>query len=229
MVPNSYPPISSLMQNVFMQVTNMMGSTIETPVTVQASVVSDLGILLPQRLKQLAEAITDSPGENLGLDNSVFGRVKGVILSSYLKHTIHGDTPTPSPSPSPEPSLSPYDGIPPTYTPAPSPNIHHFPPCYSCVGPSPPDHNNPYTPSPKTGLSPAPSANPPRVYHGPIVAPSSSPSPHSLPVGPPKVAPHLSPSPGVPSKSTSGKDIARATAPASASLAPSPSCKFSTS
>ncbi|KAK0590052.1 hypothetical protein LWI29_022185 [Acer saccharum] len=197
-------------ENVYVQVTNTFGSTIFSPVTVQASVMSDLGGLLPQRLKQLAETITDSPAENLGLDNLVFGKVKGVILSSYLKHTLHATPPTPSPSPTPEPSISPYPALSPTYSPAPSPNIHHLPPCFGSEAPSPSDHNNLYSPSRKT------------------VPPSSSPGPHpnpthSTPMGPPKSALDLSPLPEVSCGSTPDNDVGSATSPVSPSLAPSPS------
>ncbi|KAL5789798.1 hypothetical protein ACOSQ2_004686 [Xanthoceras sorbifolium] len=217
-------------ENVYVQVTNAFGSTISSPVTVQASVMSDLGSLVPQRLKQLAETITDSPAGNLGLDNSVFGKVKGVSLSSYLTHTLHGTPPTPSPSPSPELSISPYPALSPTYSPAPSPNIHHLPPCFGCEAPSPSDQNNLHSPSPKTGPSPAPLAatHPPCPYHRPVVPPSSSPAPHSnpahsTPMGPPKLAPDLSPLPEVSYGSTPSNDRGSASSPVSPSPAPSPS------
>ncbi|KAI0494885.1 hypothetical protein KFK09_025031 [Dendrobium nobile] len=46
---------------VYVQMTNVNGSTIAPPVTLQASILSDneSGTLLPNRLKQLAETITD--------------------------------------------------------------------------------------------------------------------------------------------------------------------------
>ncbi|KAI4299006.1 hypothetical protein L6164_032505 [Bauhinia variegata] len=99
-------------ENVYVQITNIHGSTVDPPVVVQASVVSDEG-LLPQRLKQLAQTITGSPAKNLGLNNSVFGKVKGISLSSFLNRTLHATTPSPSPAPSPqtdytEPPKSPY-------------------------------------------------------------------------------------------------------------------------
>lgn len=54
-------------QSVFVQVTNKAGSTKDPPVTVQASVVSTLGGLDPQRLKGLAQEIRGSPpAKNLG-------------------------------------------------------------------------------------------------------------------------------------------------------------------
>ncbi|XP_071727013.1 uncharacterized protein [Rutidosis leptorrhynchoides] len=58
-------------ESVFVQVTNEAGSTLDPPVTVQASVVSTIGNLESQRLKELAYQINGS-SENLGLNNSVF-------------------------------------------------------------------------------------------------------------------------------------------------------------
>lgn len=106
-------------ENVYMQVTNKVGSTRDPPVTVQASIVSNLGNLVPLRLKQLAQTITGSPpATNLGLDHSLFGKVKEISLSSYLYHTL--DAPSPSPAPSPvlndyaQPSISPSPAISPS-------------------------------------------------------------------------------------------------------------------
>lgn len=104
---------------MYVKITNEDGSTITPPVTVQVSVMSDLGTLQLQRLKQLAQIITASPVKNLGLNNSVFGKVKSVVLSSYLKDTLHGTPPTPSPaiSPSLPPAIAPFA---PVNSPAPS-------------------------------------------------------------------------------------------------------------
>ncbi|KAK9286945.1 hypothetical protein L1049_015353 [Liquidambar formosana] len=199
-------------ENVYVQITNKDGSTIDSPVTVQASVMSDLGSLLPQRLKQLAQIITGSPAaKNLGLDNSVFGKVKGVSLSSFLNGTLDTMPPTPSPAPSPElneyaePSTSPYPA-PPSFspTPSPSPEFHPLPPCFNCDASSPSANNYPHVPSPKSGLhhsvppisnSPAPSmvtADPPHPcpYQGSITPPSSSPMPHVDPTVPSASSPH---------------------------------------
>nr|CAN67093.1 hypothetical protein VITISV_001186 [Vitis vinifera] len=104
---------------------------LDPPVTVQASFMSDFGILLPQRLKQLAQTITGSPPKNLGLDNSVSDAVKGVSLSSHLVDTLHATPPTPSPAPSPEPhdytgpSPSPYANLSASYPSVLSPDTHH--------------------------------------------------------------------------------------------------------
>lgn len=89
-------------ENVYVQLTNGNGSTGDPPVTVQAAVRSNLGSLLPQRLRQLAKIITGSSPNNLGLNNTVFGEVKEVTLSSFLNQTILATPPTPSPAPAPE-------------------------------------------------------------------------------------------------------------------------------
>nr|DAD24564.1 TPA_asm: hypothetical protein HUJ06_026028 [Nelumbo nucifera] len=105
-------------ENVYVQVTNENGSTLTPPVTVQASVLSDIGSrdLLPQRLKQLAETITGSPAKNLGLNYLVFGNVKEISLSSILNHTLRASQGSPSPA----------------YAPAPSPGRHQLSPCLHC-------------------------------------------------------------------------------------------------
>lgn len=221
-------------ENVYVQVINKDGSTISPPVTVEASVMSEMGSLLPQRLKQLAQIISDSPAKNLGLDNSVFGKVKGVVLSSYLKDTLHATPPTPSPAPSPEPSISPYPALSPSNTPAPSPNIHRLPPCSNCEVSSPSDHDQPQppslpTPAPSsaTAYPPCPCRCPYHVHHHtvpPSSSPASDPNPtHSPPIGLPKLAPDLSPLPEVSYSSSRGHDVGSATAPVASSLASSPS------
>ncbi|KAL4580698.1 hypothetical protein LXL04_016899 [Taraxacum kok-saghyz] len=153
-------------ESVFVQVTNKLGSTQDPPVTVQASVMSNLGTLDPQRLKQLAEEITGSPpAKNLGLDNSVFGKVKEISLSSFLSHTLE----PPSPTPSPAPALSPEQIIQ-----AMSPSPVSDPPSSGSDGPSPgsglgpsPDPGPP--PGGSTSLSPGPDPGlPPGVSYGSV-------------------------------------------------------------
>uniref|UniRef100_A0A5B7ABR3 Putative mastermind-like domain-containing protein 1 isoform X1 n=1 Tax=Davidia involucrata TaxID=16924 RepID=A0A5B7ABR3_DAVIN len=171
-------------ENVYVQVTNKNGSTRDPPVTVQVSVMSDLGSLLPQRLKQLAQTITGSPAKNLGLSNSVFGKVKEISLSSYLDRTLHATPPTPSPAPSPEqndyagPSISPYPAVSSSYSPGPSPDFHHLPPCFNCDASPPSDGSHQYAPSPESG---------PHYSLPPI---SSSPSPSVVDTHPPHPSPH---------------------------------------
>ncbi|TKY71325.1 3-hydroxy-3-methylglutaryl-coenzyme A reductase [Spatholobus suberectus] len=170
-------------ENVYVQITNANGSTIAPPVVVQASVMPGFGSLLPQRLKQLAQTITGSAGKNLGLDNSVFGRVKEVRLSSFLKNTLHATSPSPSPAPSPqlidhsEPSTSPHAR---PHSPI-SPATAEQPPCFNCEVSSPapsivPEH--PPDPCPYNGF-----------VHHPIPSPKSYSKPSFPPDYPPAAAP----------------------------------------
>ncbi|XP_022762878.1 leucine-rich repeat extensin-like protein 2 isoform X2 [Durio zibethinus] len=231
-------------ENLFLQLTNENGSTISSPVIVQASVTSsDFGDLLPQRLKQLAQTITESPAKNLGLNNSVFGKVKSISLSSYLKGTLHAAPPTPSPAPSPGPSISPYPTFSPTHSPASSPKSFHLPPCPKCKAPSPSDHSPLHSPGPGIGhypsfpppISPAPSSAAPLPcpYSRPAVPPSSSPRSHSnlIPNYPPVMSPRsqLSPDqpplPSVSYGSRPGQGMDSTKDPVSAPLAQSPSAQ----
>ncbi|CAI0375759.1 unnamed protein product [Linum tenue] len=178
-------------ENLFLQITNSVGSTINTPVILEASVSSEFGSILPQRLKQLAQAIADSDSKNnLGLHNSVFGKVKGVVLSSYLNRTLNPNTPTPAPAPSPKPSDY-VAFFPPVNSPAPTPTAH--PPPDPCPyhgrkvippsrSPSPSNEQNffhPDAPLPKLPPAPAPL---PAVSYGPtpsedLESPSLAPVP----------------------------------------------------
>lgn len=190
-------------ENLYVQITNLDGSTKKPPITVQASIMSDLGILEPQRLKELAQTITSSPAKNLGLHNTVFGRVKEINLSSFLKGTLQTTPSTPSPSPSPE-STSSYSA-PPSYPPSPSPVD---PPCSNCDVSSPSDNDYSHVPCPRSAprhsfpsisnsLAPsmaiAPPLHPCRRYspiipptpHVPSASPSHAFTPYSTPMGGP--------------------------------------------
>ncbi|KAG6413710.1 hypothetical protein SASPL_126424 [Salvia splendens] len=100
--------ISSEMQNLFIRLTNLKGSTVRPPTTVESQVVLAVG-MDPSRLKQLAQTISGSHSKNLGLNNTEFGRVKQVRLSSILQHSLsnNGGSPSPSPSPSQSPMSKP--------------------------------------------------------------------------------------------------------------------------
>ncbi|KAL0428426.1 UNVERIFIED_CONTAM: hypothetical protein Slati_3017400 [Sesamum latifolium] len=105
-------------ENLYIRLTNLKGSTIAPPTTVQSQVLLRVGINPSKsRLKQLAQTITGSHTKNLGLDNTVFGRVKQVSLSSILQHSLGSDGSSPSPSPSPSPMANSHH-----HHPAP---IHH--------------------------------------------------------------------------------------------------------
>ncbi|GMH23932.1 hypothetical protein Nepgr_025775 [Nepenthes gracilis] len=142
-------------ENVYVQVTNEVGSTETPPVTVQATVLSALGSLVPHRLKQLAETIqSSSRSKNLGLNNTLFGKVKSVSLSSYLEYTLHAVSPAPSPYPfpkSPVPSSTWFS----SYPPASSPDCSHLSPS-STYDASPPSNSHDADAPSSKSLSPAP-------------------------------------------------------------------------
>ncbi|KAL1330308.1 hypothetical protein HN51_047511 [Arachis hypogaea] len=78
-------------ENVYVVLSNSEGSTIAAPTIVQASVLLEYGITpSKERLKQLAQTITGPRSDNLGLNNTQFGRVKQVQLSSILQHSLNG-------------------------------------------------------------------------------------------------------------------------------------------
>ncbi|XP_042010146.1 synaptojanin-1-like [Salvia splendens] len=209
---------------VYIQATNEHGSTKDSPVMVEALVASDIPIQ-PERLRQLAQTITGSPTkENLGLDHSVFGRVKEISLSSFLNHSLFPPVPTPkltptpssSPSPSPSPESAYYTrpSMVQSYSPGISPDSRHAPPpCPTCYAyePSPRPHN-----APQHSLSPnSDSPTPLGCQHcGSDDSPSPSPtsrldqiSPNSSPratrksseaVSTPQTSPASSPLAGIP-------------------------------
>ncbi|KAF5747917.1 hypothetical protein HS088_TW05G00647 [Tripterygium wilfordii] len=105
-------------ENLYVSLSNSRGSTVAPPTTVQSSVLLAVGNTpsMP-RLKQLARTITNSHSRNLGLNNTVFGRVKQVRLSSILQHSLHGGdgsgtgtsvSPSPAPLPYPQPQSHPH-------------------------------------------------------------------------------------------------------------------------
>lgn len=186
------------MQNIYIQVKNERGSTIDPPVVVEASVTSNIGYLLPQRLRGLAVKILASHAKNLGLNSFIFGKVKEVRLSSTLNHSLDCLPPTPSPSPAPAPAPapaltptpSPAFYFPLSDPPAPAPNFDNSAPCFNCDTSAPSDPRNAYAPSPQDQhhsclpsipSSPAPSTVP-KTHRGVSkIIPSSLPISHIYP------------------------------------------------
>lgn len=200
-----------LMSNemVYIQVTNKHGSTKDPPTMVEALVASDIPIQ-PERFKQLAQLITGSPPiENLGLDHSVFGKVKEISLSSFLNHSLHAPVPTPTPTPTPTPSPSPLPeracdsgpSLVPSYSPALSPNSHHaLPPCpkHYASEPSPSPLNAPHhslSPNFGSDVSPCPATSRPGQISPNLSPHSTRKSPVAVSV--PQVSPASSPLTGV--------------------------------
>ncbi|KAK7393046.1 hypothetical protein VNO78_21497 [Psophocarpus tetragonolobus] len=88
--------------NLYVILSNAEGSTVAAPTIVQSSVVLAVGITpSKERLKELAQTIMGDHSWNLGLNNTQFGRVKQVRLSSILQHFLHGSGSASSPSPAP--------------------------------------------------------------------------------------------------------------------------------
>ncbi|MCL7028145.1 hypothetical protein MKW94_004836 [Papaver nudicaule] len=186
-------------ENLYVSLTNLYGSTLYPPTTVQASVLLTVGNLPPPlpRLKQLAQTITGSHARNLGLNNTVFGKVKQVSLSSVLQHSLDssGASGSPAPSPSPLPRTTRH-------------HHHHHHHHHHQHAQPPEQHQHPH-PRRSFPVAPAPApesnqAKPPsgcqnghrknkQVHLTPTVSPSyhaSAPSPH---VDPPAPAWHFHP------------------------------------
>lgn len=205
-------------ERIYLQFRNEIGSSVEAPATIEASVLDGSSILLPYRLKQLAQLIKEPDAGNLGLNHSVFGKVKGVQLSSYLQHSISDLSPTPSPSPSPSSSPSPSASLPPSLSPSggvpypasptsslppralpPSANRH---PCFGC------SHCNRFPPAGSSMVKPPcfgrdpkppPSAIPPPPVHEPHIPPAFPPIPGHVdpprPLPSPNNVPNVAPGP----------------------------------
>ncbi|XP_023543451.1 uncharacterized protein LOC111803332 [Cucurbita pepo subsp. pepo] len=124
---------------LYIKLWNAEGSTMTAPTIVQSSVLLEVGNTPSmRRLKQLAQTISGSNSSNLGLNNTEFGKVKQVRLSSILKHSLNGsdgNSPVRSPSPAPAPA------------PTPQPHNYHHPPTRHHH-----HHHTPLTPA----ISPAP-------------------------------------------------------------------------
>ncbi|KAG1338577.1 hypothetical protein COCNU_04G008830 [Cocos nucifera] len=76
--------------NLYVKLTNSEGSTLFPPTTIETSIVFKVGNhqpLLP-RLKQLAKTISNSSAGNLGLNHTVFGRVKQTSTTTTTTTTI---------------------------------------------------------------------------------------------------------------------------------------------
>ncbi|CAK9318097.1 unnamed protein product [Citrullus colocynthis] len=185
-------------ENVYLQITNKIGSTMQPLVIVQASITSELGRITSQRLQQLAAIINTSPERNLGLDYSVFGEVKSVSLSSYSKRPAKAMPPSFSPAPAPVSG----DHVKLPSSPRPSRSARspatHFPPHANCetssptpsmVPPhSPREHSIPPISYPKSTRLIVPPAEQPRVS-----SPRASPVEFS-PLLPPDLLPKPKPS-----------------------------------
>ncbi|RAL48468.1 unnamed protein product [Cuscuta campestris] len=182
-------------ENLYISLTNTKGSTIDPLTIVKSQVLLAVGINPSKsRMKQLAKTITDSHAQNLGLNNTQFGKVKQVSLSSNWKHMLGG---SPSPSPSPLPLHNHHQKTNPTPALLPSPSRGERSPVPS---PSPHTHKIHKVKAPcpfgsKMGRPPSetqkqnhlsPAVSPPHSASAPLVKPLEVPTASPLPrVDPP--------------------------------------------
>ncbi|XP_042066281.1 uncharacterized protein LOC121809624 [Salvia splendens] len=174
-------------ENLYIRLTNLKGSTVRPPTTVESQVVLAVG-MNPSRLKQLAQTITGSHSKNLGLNNTEFGRVKQVRLSSILQHSLGNDKRSPSPSPSP--SQSPMSK---------SHHHHHHHHPAPAVSPSPSTaHGRSFSgigsPVPTPASAPVKSTEPPCPFGHNNWYPWKHKHPRMAPTAPPVYAPYIAPS-----------------------------------
>uniref|UniRef100_A0A453GKE5 DUF7036 domain-containing protein n=1 Tax=Aegilops tauschii subsp. strangulata TaxID=200361 RepID=A0A453GKE5_AEGTS len=90
-------------ENLYFKLGNLQGSTILPPTIVETYIVRVVGNHQPSvpRMKQLAQTITNSSKGNLGLNHTVFGKVKQISLSSYLNRSLHSRGSSDAPSQAP--------------------------------------------------------------------------------------------------------------------------------
>ncbi|RRT66636.1 hypothetical protein BHE74_00050946, partial [Ensete ventricosum] len=110
-------------QNLYVKLTNLEGSTIAPPTIVHTYIVLAVGNHQPSlpRLKQLAQNIQNSSEVNLGLNRTVFGKVKQIRLSSFLRDSLTSGHSNGSPSP----ASAPVTGMKQSAAPAPAPASQH--------------------------------------------------------------------------------------------------------
>ncbi|PKU64884.1 uncharacterized protein LOC110102923 [Dendrobium catenatum] len=184
---------------LFVRLTNINGSTVAPPIVIETSIVFAVGNNLPSvpRLKQLAQNIRNSSAGNLGLNHTIFGRVKQIRLSSFLQHSLNSGAASPLPhSPAPQPSVDRHDHhhshnrhhghhsdvhVTPTPPPAPAPK-----PLYTQVAPPPSGcrFRFPRTPKREHQIVPVMAPASPRPHHS-----SASPSIEVAPAPPPYLPP----------------------------------------
>lgn len=83
----------------------MEGTTVFPPTIVHTSILLAVGNRQPSlpRWKELAKKIQGSSAGNLGLNHTVFGRVKQIRLSSFLQNSSSSASSSISPTPAPQP------------------------------------------------------------------------------------------------------------------------------
>ncbi|CAH2063959.1 unnamed protein product [Thlaspi arvense] len=173
-------------ENLYITLSNSRGSTVAPPTIVHSSVLLTFGT--SSRLKQLAQTITSSHSKNLGLNHTVFGKVKQVRLSSFVPPNSPATSSPPSPSPSPQPE---------THQPHYHHHHHHHRHHHHELAPEPSPASKSSTPATKS-LAPAPAPtkhshlpprNPPCPYEQRRPKGNNAPNHHTAA---PTPAPHRS-------------------------------------
>ncbi|XP_020590045.1 uncharacterized protein LOC110031271, partial [Phalaenopsis equestris] len=179
---------------LFVRLTNINGSTVSPPTVVETSIVFAVGNNLPSmpRLMQLAQNIRNSSAGNLGLNHTIFGRVKQIRLSSFLQRSLNSSFGfSSSPSPSPQPSgdqhhdhhshNSHHSDVHDTLSPSPSPEAK---PVFSQAAPPRPGCRFRFSRDPKGEHQIVPTGAPasaPYLSASPSSEDSSAPAPHLPP------------------------------------------------
>ncbi|KAF8648728.1 hypothetical protein HU200_064782 [Digitaria exilis] len=189
-------------ENLYIKLTNSQGSTILPPTIVETSIVREVGNHQTSepsvpRMKQLARTITNSSSSsgNLGLNHTVFGKVKQISLSSYLRHSLHSGGGSDAPSPAPMHHHAHHGHhhhhhipdnnrhiapAPPTHFPVPQPRYGAPPPSGCPYSKNKPKKRGPVTPAPHP-WSPSPASHSPHdpTMHGgsPVPSPPGLPEP----------------------------------------------------
>ncbi|EFJ23342.1 hypothetical protein SELMODRAFT_442895 [Selaginella moellendorffii] len=88
-------------ETLIARLTNLNGSTVESPVIIQATVFPAGRHFSSTRIRQLALKVSRHR-KNLRLNHTLFGRVKDIQLSPMFRHALGLDI-APSPAPSPAP------------------------------------------------------------------------------------------------------------------------------
>ncbi|XP_010480421.1 PREDICTED: uncharacterized protein LOC104759160 [Camelina sativa] len=88
-------------ESIYFRLTNIQGSTVSPPVIVQVYLVITIRVNLQLRLDHFAHITQTSSANNLGLENTVFGEVKGITISTNLEGEILDPALVMAPTPTP--------------------------------------------------------------------------------------------------------------------------------
>ncbi|XP_019165754.1 PREDICTED: uncharacterized protein LOC109161720 isoform X2 [Ipomoea nil] len=193
-------------ENLYISLTNLRGSTIDPPTIVRSQVLLAVGIKPSRsRMKQLAQTITGPHAKNLGLNNTVFGRVKQVSLSSNWTRLLGGPdagSPSPSPAPLPHHSHNQHTNLAPAFSPSTKTGKSGEKPPVLAPAPAPSPHLHKIHQVKPPACPFGPKGRPPSKTHKqnhmapPVYAPNAAPASSLKPHGEaPAPSPHEVPTP----------------------------------